>query len=52
MTEKKLVKNINFPVPLKEYHRLRKLKEESGDKNWYEYLCLEKLDITKRNKKF
>jgi len=43
-------KNINFDLPEKEFRRLRYLKEQSDAKNWYEFLCKDKLDITKRNK--
>jgi len=44
MEEKQKTKNINFPVPLREYQRLRNLKEQSGAKNWYDFLCADKLD--------
>jgi len=52
MDDDKLVKNINFPVPMREFRRLRYLKEKSGAKSWYEFLCLEKLDDTKRAKTY
>ena len=44
---KEKMKNINFEIPLKEYQRLRNLKEDAG-LNWYHFLCDEKLDIAKR----
>jgi len=50
MPEKELTKNLNFPVPLREYQRLRNMKEKSGAKNWFEFLCAEKLDLTNRDR--
>jgi len=43
-----VVRNINIELPIKEFQRLRNLKEQSGAKDWKEFLCDDKLDISKR----
>jgi len=41
---KQKMRNINFSLPEREFRRLRHQKEQAGAKNWYEFLCKEKLD--------